>query len=174
MGYFSNFNPIVVDFSQFGEESKRYLVADIITNARFKQQLLSNFLYYDEYDIRGNETPEILSEIFYGTPDLHWLIMLANERYDYINDFPMDQTTIEDYITAKYGEANIYSIHHYESTDGYVVNSDYINPSGIADATPITNYDYEIIVNESKRRIKVIPPEYVGELLTKFREIFKT
>jgi hypothetical protein len=173
MAYFENFTPILVDFSIFGEDPKRYLVSDIITNVRIKQELIANIIYYDEYDIRDNESPEMLSEIFYGTPDLHWLIMLTNERYDYLNDFPMDQYTLEQYINQKYGEANIYNIHHYETVDGYVVNSDYINPAGINDATPMTNYDYEVNVNESKRRIKVIPPEYVGELLNRFREIFK-
>jgi hypothetical protein len=173
MSYFANFAPIVVDFSQFGEDSKKYLITDIITNVRLKQILLSNLVYYDEYDIRDSETPEIMSEIFYGTSDLHWLIMLVNERYDYLNDFPMDQTTLELYINEKYGEENIYSIHHYESTEGYVVNSDYVNLSGVADATPMTNYDYEIATNEEKRRIKIVPPEFVGELLTRFREIFK-
>ena len=161
MSYFTDFKPIIVDFSQFGEDPQRYLISDIVTNVRIQSQLLSNLFYYDEYDIREGETPEILSEIFYGTPTLHWLIMLTNDRYDYLNDFPMNQTTLEQYISEKY--TNIYDIHHYESSDGYVVMSDYVNPQGVADATPMTNYDYESAVNESKRRIKVIPPEYVGE-----------
>lgn len=171
MSYFTYFTPILVDFSEFGAEPQRYLLSDIATNVRIKKDLLTNLVYYDEYDIRDNETPEILSEMFYGTSSLHWLVMLANDRYDYLSDFPMDQQTLEQYISQKY--TNIYDIHHYESSDGYTVMSDYVNPQGVADATPITNYDYEISVNESKRRIKVIPPEYVGDLLTRFREILK-
>lgn len=169
--YFKNFPPIVVDFSQYGLDKQQYLVTDITTNIRFKQELLSNILFYEEYDIRDGQTPEIISELFYGNPEYHWIIMLVNERYDYINDFPLTQVALEDYISQKY--TNQDDIHHYETVDGYVVNSDYLNPQGISDALPITNYEYEVAVNESKRRLKMIPGYILGDILRKFREILK-
>ena len=88
MSYFKNFPVAVIDFSELGEEPKEYLISDIITNVRVKSDLLTNLTYYEEYDIRDGETPEIISEKFYGTPFYHWVIMLVNERYDYIFDFP--------------------------------------------------------------------------------------
>jgi hypothetical protein len=91
MSYFKNFPVAVVDFSEFGEEPKEYLISDIITNVRVKTNLFANLTFYEEYDIRDGENPEIISEKFYGTPYYHWIIMLTNERYDYINDFPLPQ-----------------------------------------------------------------------------------
>ena len=164
---------MVVDFSQYGEKPKVYLVTDLLQNIRLKTELLNNLTYYEEYDINDGDTPEIISEMFYGTSTYHWIVMLINERYDYINDFPMIPASLEVYISEKYGEANIYNIHHYETAEGYVVNSDYINPQGIADALPVTNYDYEYAQNETKRRIKMIPPEILAEVMTQFREIMK-
>lgn len=171
--YFKNFPVAVIDFSDFGEEPREYLISDIITNVRVKIDLLSNLTYYEEYDVLDGETPEIISEKFYGTPFYHWVVMLVNERYDYINDFPLNQKSLEEYINQKYGEENINNIKHYVSTDGFVVASDYVNPQGVADATPVTNYEYELTVNESKRRIKMIPPDVLGEVLRQFREILK-
>lgn len=173
MSYFKNFPLVVYDFSEFGQVAKEILVSDIVTNVRLKTELLSKIVYYNDYDVRDGETPEIISEKFYGTPFLHWIIMLVNERYDYIYDFPMQQGALEVYINDKYGIANINNIHHYETADGLWVNSDYVNPAGVADATPITNYEYEVNVNETKRRIKVVPPEIVGEVFRQFREIMK-
>ena len=172
MAYFSKFPIVVVDLSEFGEDKEEYLLSDIITNVRVKKDLLNNLSYYEEYDVRDGETPELISEKFYGTPLYHWVIMLINDRYDYINDFPMVQQTLEAYIEEKYG-ASQNSIRHYVTVDGFIVNSDYVNPQGVADATPVTNFEYEIQKNEEKRRIKVIPPDVLGEVIRQFREILK-
>lgn len=173
MSYFNKFPLDVYDFSEFGQEKLEILVSDIITNVRIKTELLQNIVYYNEYDIRDGETPEIISEKFYGTPFLHWAIMLINERYDYLSDFPMALVNLEAYINDKYGVANINNIHHYQDSNGQWVNSDYVNPAGVADAIPITNYEYEVTLNENKRRIKIVPPEIMGEVLRRFREILK-
>lgn len=173
MTYFSNFPITVYDFSEFGEESQSYLVSDIITNVRVKTELLQNIVYYNEYDVKDGETFEIISEKFYGTPYLHWVLMLVNERYDYLTDLPMTLPALEAFIDDKYGTANINNIHHYETSTGLWVNSDYVNPAGVADAIPITNYEYEVYINETKRRIKVVAPEVMGEVFRKFREILK-
>jgi hypothetical protein len=172
MSYFKYFQTEVVDFSQFGEEPMPYLISDIITNVRVKSDIFNNIVYYQEYDIRDGETPEMISEKFYGSPYYHWIIMLSNERFDYIQDFPMTQVSLEAYIDAKYG-AEKDSIKHYVTADGNVVMSDYVNPLGVADATPMTNYDYELSVNESKRRLKIIPADILGEVLRSFREALK-
>lgn len=172
MSYFKNFPVAVIDFSDLGEEPKEYLISDIITNVRMKSQLFTNLTYYEEYDIRDGETPEIISEKFYGTPYYHWIIMLTNERYDYINDFPLSQKQLEEYIDQKYG-ATKNDIKHYVSSTGFVVMSDYVNDLGVADALPITNFEYEVEQNELKRRIKIIPPDILGEVLRQFREILK-
>jgi hypothetical protein len=173
MSYFNNFPLNVYDFSELGQDKQEILVSDIITNVRVKTEILQNIVFYNEYDIRDGETPEIISEKFYGTPTLHWAIMLINERYDYLMDFPATLPVLEAYITDKYGVANINNIHHYEDSKGNWVNSDYINRAGVADATPMTNYEYEVAINESKRRIKMVPPEIMGEVLRRFREILK-
>ena len=91
--------------------------------------------------------------------------MLANDRYDYINDFPLSTFELERFITKKYGSGNEYDVHHYLNVDGFVVNSDY------PQAYPVSNYEHEIIVNESKRRIKIIPKQIIDRVLKNFNEL---
>jgi hypothetical protein len=110
------------------------------------------------------ETPEHISEKMYGTPYYYWIIMLANERYDYIKDFPLTYYQLERYISDKYGD-QLYATHHYESDQGFVVNSDYIG------AVSITNYRYEELLNESKRRIKIIPKNMIDLILKNFKDL---
>lgn len=171
MSYFQYFPTIVVDFSTFGEAPKQILVSDIITNVRPKIDLLTNLITYETYMIQDGETPEIISELYYGSPKYHWVIMLVNEKYDYINDFPLTQLALEQYVSEKYEDSN--AVHHYQTADGYIVDSDYVNPYGNPDASPVTNYEYEEAINEQKRVLKLIPPQLLGEVLAQFREILK-
>jgi hypothetical protein len=99
--YFSKIPNVYAPFTIGGVE--QYIqIKDITVNVRFVTEFLSNITVYDLYDIRDGETPELLAERFYGTPTYHWAIMLANDRYDYINDFPIAPNVFEDYVYQKY------------------------------------------------------------------------
>jgi hypothetical protein len=143
--------------------TKSFIVKDITRNIRFRRDILANIAVYDEYDIIDGETPEIVAERIYGNPEYHWIVMLANDRYDYRNDWPLTYNNLQQYITDKYGSA-ANNVHHYENSNGLTVDSDY--PS----AVPITNANYEEQVNEAKRRIKLIAPSLISTVLRNFKD----
>lgn len=99
--YFEKFPAIVYPFEIDGKTVYKK-VTDITLNVRIFEILKQYATVYDEYDMLEGETPEIISEKAYGSPYYHWVIMLLNERYDYVNDFPMDQVTLDTYIKDKY------------------------------------------------------------------------
>ena len=140
------------------------IVKDITYNVRLRKAILENILLFDEYDIKDGETPEIIAAKVYGDPNYHWVIMLCNQRYDYIKDFPMQSNVFNDYLKATYGET-LYDIKHYVNSKGLIVNSNYYQ------AIPVTNYDYEVQLNESKRRIKLISPRLLSTVLANFNDI---
>ena len=160
---FENFPKIAYDFN-IGDTTKVIAVTDITENVRFRKEILSNIALYDEYDIIDGETPEIIAEKFYGSAQYHWIVMLVNERYDYLNDFPMTYRALETHVKDKYGVDNIHDVHHYVNAKGYVVDSNH------PEAEPISNMQYEETVNESKRRIKIISPDVIGTVLKQFKE----
>ena len=47
-------------------------------------------------------------------------------------------------------------------------NSNTINP-----VRSITNYDYETKLNEGKRRIRILKPEYIGAFISEHKQIMK-
>jgi hypothetical protein len=93
--------------------------------------------------------------------------MLANDRYDYLEDFPLSSYELEKDIAAKY-PSNVYGIHHYEDADGFVVNSDY--PSAIS----IDNITHEDRVNETKRTIKIVSKALIEQIMNEFTKLMKT
>ena len=129
------------------------------------RSVLETITLYELYDIRDGDTPEIISEKFYGSPLYHWVVMIANQKYDYINDFPLAIPELEQHIRDKYGDENVYATHHYEK-DGMIVST-YDYP----DASAVSNYDYEFSENEKKRRVKIISPTLLQEIVRQFRAI---
>jgi hypothetical protein len=192
MAYFSNFVLDAYDFKIATERSRKtVLLVDILRNVRLRRDTLENILIFDLYRLQDGETPEILSERLYGTPYYHWTLMLANERFDYATDFPLSQLELEEYVEQKYGNPD--GIHHYETVEiknskgltmlpaglkvdenfsySYTESNGVVTFSGLNAVIPITNYEYELRVNEEKRVIKVLAPETIQELFTKFKEL---
>lgn len=159
--YFENFPHIYYDFEINGVTQLK-VVKDITQNVRVRKAVLENVTLYDEYDIRDGETPEIIAAKVYGSPTYHWVIMLCNQRFDYLKDFPMSQRVLEEYVADTY--ENPYGTHHYE-LDGIVVDS------GTPEAYAVSNYEYEDRLNESKRRIKLISPDLLSSILLQFKDL---
>lgn len=162
--YFKNFNDFLYDFEINGERVITR-VKDITQNVRFRTEILSNVTLYDEYDIIDGETPEIIAEKVYGSPEYHWVLMLANEKYDWIDDFPLPQPELDAFVTQKYGAGEEDSTHHYIDSNGFIVDEDN------AEATSVSNRQYEDAQNEAKRRIKIIAPSLLFKILKSFDDL---
>jgi hypothetical protein len=165
-GYGYTTIPIVIISTPYTSQetvTKALILTDITRNIRFRRDVLSNITVYDYYDIVEGETPEIIAERIYGNAMYHWIVMLVNDRYDYLADWPLTQANLDQYVIDKYG-ANATAIHHYENANGVIVSSDY--PS----AVPYTNADYEEEVNESKRRIKIISKQLLSTILKNYKD----
>jgi len=160
--YFDKFPTFLYPF-KINNKTEYRLVKDISQNVRVKKEILANITLYDEYDFREGDTPEIIAEKVYGSPLYHWVVMLCNERYNYIDDFPLTQFELEKHITAKYGSGHEYDTHHYIDANGNIVDS--------SQGTSVSNYDYETTLNESKRRIKLISPSLLNTILKNFKDL---
>jgi hypothetical protein len=162
--YFKNFPQFIYDFNINGQV-KDVVISDITRNVRIRNEILANIALYDEYDVKDGETPEIIAEKVYGSANYHWIVMLTNERYDYIADFPLTYTALVKYVEDKYGVDNVNATHHWVNEKGFIVNSD--EPG----ATPISNLHHEERVNESKRRIKIISPQIISKILSQYKDL---
>lgn len=248
--YFNAFPKIYYDFPNYsGDDTFLQVLTDITANVRIRKQVLEDITLYDEYDMKEGETPEIIAEKYYGNPEYHWIILLANQRYDYISEFPLTSAELYEHTVNTYGQDHIYDIHHYERDGEYeeavgvlkvpstIISSlkvhDFIMDEPIANAriesidkvnnslvirmdygrfkdgdavtvkgirydsalktnvyksvlsfqiptngftlnenyVPITNYDYENIQNEKKRRIKLISPRLIQQILREYKSI---
>lgn len=176
-GYFSSFTKIPYVFNVKGVDTT-FNILDISKNDRFRKDFFENVSLYDWYDILDGQTPELIADMFYGSPDYHWIVMLFNQKLDNQNDFPLSSVQFEQHITNIYG-STIHDLHHYEDINGIQTDIEvFVRDSNghilqypfdqhgntiwlpqmmlRTDLSAVSNYEYEHRKNEAKRRIKIL------------------
>ena len=172
--YFSSFPKIDYDVKGDGITTR---MTDITRRARISDQSVLYGASFDYYDIKDTERPEDIAHRYYGDSKLHWIILMVNNINDVYTDWPMSVTRLERYTKSKYD--NVDAIHHYEiyqeSGDTTITielpaDAATVKP---ADATAITNAEYEEAEVEKKRRIKLIRPQFVDTIREEFQKSIK-
>ena len=141
------------------------LVADITKKIQFVKDLLSDDSFWFEYDLQQNELPEHIAHNYYGTSTYHWILLIINECYDPIYDWFLSDSELASFVSKKYG-ANGGIVTHHWVLDDIVYTS---NPGGFA--TIVTNAEYEEELNDAKRTIKIVYPEYIDQVLEEYRKL---
>ena len=84
-------------------------MTDITSNVRLRKEVLSNITLFDLYDIKDGETPDIIAHKVYGNSNLHWTIMIANEKFDLNNDWPVHYQVLEENIKTNHNRFEVES-----------------------------------------------------------------
>ncbi len=146
-------------------------MTNITTRFVVMEQLKNHVTVLYDYVIQDGERPDVVANKLYGSPDHMWIVLLVNNIMS-LYDWPLTTTEFNRYIVEKYGSiqaANAAMV--YKTTDHYYVDyqSYLLLPAAERD-TPISAYDDELTQNEVKRRIRVIPVEFVEPLILELRK----
>ena len=140
--YFENFP--LIPYDSVGNGNFK-LVTNLLKRVAVRSKVKINASYYDTYDVKEGETPEMIADKLYDDPELHWVILLLNDITDRYHQWPKNQNQFLAYVNDKY--SNVDSTHHYEISqvsgdttikiDIGTDNTDY--PA----ASIVTNFEYE-------------------------------
>ena len=149
-----------------------------MTRVKVRDKILNEAMLYDSYDVPSGERPEDTAFKHFGSSQYHWVILLTNNMTDSYYDWPLSEQDFESHITDKY--TNPDAIHHYEITqssgpqtgsgpDDYThkieVNSDTVG------AQSVSNREYEQRLQDDKRSIKLLSPNYLQTLIEEFNNL---
>ena len=165
-------------------------VKNIFTGVSIREDILQDLTVFEKFQIVGNDRPDNVAFEFYGDSNLDWLVLKCNNIINVQSEWPLTQMDLDEYLLDKYGDYNtLYNgIHHYETKEiknskgviivpeGLQVSENYkvtyfdlalgqhrsslIEEKNIA--TSITNYDYEINIENEKRNIYLLKPGYTS------------
>lgn len=187
--YFTNLPIITYDLDR-KKPSTEYLAVDIFRRNFVREQVLSNVVSYYPYQVQEGERPDTLAHMYYGSVDFMWLIFYANDIFDPYYDWPFFGSQFQEFVKNKYGSilSAQNTVHHYEQilrtevaatadTDRILektIHIDKVTYDSLATTArkSISNFDYEILENESKRNIILIEDVYAQQILEESRTIY--
>ena len=169
MSYFSYFSPLLYDPKGNGNAK---LVTNILSRIRIRVNMKKEIVMLDAYDIKENETPEIVADRHHGSPYYHWIVMILNDVSDVYHDWPKPTRQLQKYVQTKYTEAQLSEVHHYELAQSSGDTTIKIQvPQGTSGATTVTNYEYEVAKNDAKRSIDLLRNDYLGFFVDEFESL---
>ena len=170
--YFTKFPYIIYDSVGNGEFK---IVTNLLRRVAIRSKIKVNTLFFDTYDVKEGETPEMIAHKLYGDSELHWIVLLVNNVTERYNQWPKNNNQFLAYINDKY--SNVDATHHYEisQTSGDTTikidigtdNTDY--PA----ASIVTNAEYEESLEDEKRKIRLLEPSYVGLFVDEFNSLME-
>ena len=170
----------------------RIIVKNIFRRSKLRTDVDQSLTAFDYYYVQEGQRPDTLAQDLYQNSELDWVILTTNNITNIRDQWPLDHNDLHDYMLEKYGsEQNIAGIHHYETKEildeykrvvmraGLEVDVNFtfkyqtytnsivtVNP-----VAPITNYQYETKLNEEKRKIRTLKPQYLGAFISEHKQI---
>ena len=179
--YFRNLPKVRYDIN--GAEPNKYLnVTNIMKRISFKPAVIEDISEYYPYRVKEGERPDIISHQKYGSVAYAYLIMLVNDIYDPLFDWPLSAQQFEKYLTNKYGSVSsamgttkyYYQVVRAEvARTGtservpavkFIVDQTTYDALGSGDRTTQTAYEWEDELNDNKRDIKLIDASLIQDI----------
>tara|TARA_B100000965_G_scaffold359000_1_gene338768 strand:+ start:3714 stop:4382 length:669 start_codon:yes stop_codon:yes gene_type:complete len=188
--YFRN----IPDFEYVSRESNSKKISDyrkvknLFKRGKLKNDIFKDLTKFTKYKIVGDDRPDNVAFDMYGDETLDWIVLLSNNVTNIQTEWPLDHQSFYNFLIDKYGsEEQIHSVHHYETTEVRNTDRAIIVPAGLEVpqnysiefydsrlettttvsniTTEITNYTYENKIEDEKRNIFVLKPNYINLIL---------
>lgn len=161
-----------VDYTFTNGSDFRMKITDITTHIKIVSRLKDHVTAFYDYVIQDGERPDTVAQKLYGSADYLWVLFLVNDFMS-LYDWPLTDAEFNAYITDRYGSVQAAQAETmYRTVDGHLVDDlTYATLTGDQQGVPFSRYDYELELNEAKRRIKVVPAGLVRALAIELRNM---
>lgn len=168
------------------------VVKNIFKRAIIRDDIFDEATAFTKYSVIGDERPDQVAAGFYNDSTLDWVVLTTNNIVHVRDEWPMGNQDFLTYLNGKYTEAQLANIHHYETKVIRDSNGKLIQPSGLtvpadhsisfvdngvlreeSSLTSFTFLEHETNVNDNKRNINILRPEYLNFFLESFEEIME-
>ena len=176
MPYFNEFP--VINYNLSGVNGNTKEITDIWRRVKVRSKIANNVALFDKFDVPEGDSPETVAYKVYGDAEYFWVVTLMNNIVNRYYDWPLDEYNFQQYVEDKY--ANPDALHHYEITQ----SSGKQTGDGPADYThkvecnatepgaeSVSNIEYERRLQDKKRQIKLLQPNYLNNFIDEFRRL---
>ena len=171
-------------------------VKNLFKRVFLREDIYQNLTFFKMYSVVGDDRPDNVAAQVYEDSTLDWLILIANNIINVQNEWPLPQEDFNRYLVDKYNDDynKIYNeVHHYETIEVKDSNKVVIVPAGLEVSEdfsttyydyfigglttannitrPVTNYQYEEKLENKKREIFILKPEYISVVMDDIEDI---
>lgn len=170
-------------------------LVDITRRVDLVEKFKNDTYAFVPYVVQGNDRPEDIAHLYYGSMDHTWLVYMANGLIDIDNEWPKTEDNFDRFMIKKYAELsgatgtaviewtmneaiteNIAFYYRKTDFDDQITNDTYDNkvliPGFIdTDWTPIRYYDLEVKLNDDRRNIYLVNQLYIDQMNDELRKI---
>lgn len=197
MAYFQYLpNLLYRSLQQKGSDFDTAKVTNLFRRGEIRPDIFNTVIYFDRYSIKGNDRPDNVANEVYGSSEYDWIVLLSNNIINVRNEWPMDDNTFEIYIKSKYTNQERYQVKYYETTELRDIRNKLVRKKGIkvnlesyndysfsyfdgstiielnkSSLNSVTNYDYELSINEEKRNIYLLKPKFLTTTIDDLKNI---
>ena len=168
------------------------VVKNIFKRAVLRDDIFDEITAFTKYSVQGDERPDQVAYQFYNDSGLDWVILATNNIVHVRDEWPMGNQDFLTYLNAKYTEAQLANIHHYETKiirdssgtliqpegktvpAGYTVN--FLDNGVLRSESSLTSFsflEHETNLNDAKRNINILKVEFLGLFLENFADIME-
>ena len=168
------------------------VVKNIFKRAVIRDDVFDEITAFTKYSVQGDERPDQVAYQFYNDSGVDWVILATNNIVHVRDEWPMCNQDFLTYLNAKYTEAQLANIHHYETKiirdsngtliqpegktvpAGYTVN--FLDNGVLRSESSLTSFsflEHETNLNDAKRDINILKVEYLGLFLENFADIME-
>ena len=186
--YFSYFPSVEHDLKQDGSS---ITVTNILKRFKIHDDARDQTEVFYPYQLQDGDRPDVVAEKYYGNANYAWLVLFSNNIVDPVIEWPLYGTDFRNYLVTKYGSiesANTTVKKRYKvlsaafrKIDGTVIpkrrleiDETTYNTLSEADRELQTAYEYEVEVNDDKRKIHLIDVAYLSIITDQVENILRT
>ena len=167
-------------------------VKNIFKRAIIRNDVFDEIIAFTKYSVQGDERPDQVADTMYDDPTLDWVVLTTNNIIHVRDEWPMGNQDFLTYLNDKYTAEELANIHHYETEVVRDSNGKLIQLSGITvpeghSVTFVDNgvlrteskiksfsfLEHETNLNDAKRNINILRPEYLNLFLEEFGDIME-
>ena len=167
-------------------------VKNIFKRAIIRNDIFDEVTAFTKYSVQGDERPDQVADRMYKDSTLDWVVLTTNNIIHVRDEWPMGNQDFLTYLNDKYTAEELANIHHYETEVVRDSNGKLIQLSGITvpeghSVTFVDNgvlrteskiksfsfLEHETNLNDAKRNINILRPEYLNLFLEEFGDIME-
>ena len=168
------------------------VVKNIYKRAVLRNDVFDEVTAFTKYSVEGDERPDQVAFDFYQDPNLDWVVLTTNNIVHVRDEWPMGNQDFLTYLNGKYTAEELANIHHYETDVLRDSRGRLIHPKGLtvpsnysisfldngvlrteSKITSFTFLEHETNLNDEKRNINILKPEYLTVFLEDFENIME-